>query len=327
MRNLVLATVAATTLVFSGPARSETLFIANEGSSTVSAIDTGTGHTREREVPIAPHNLDVTPDGRWVLAVGTPEHAHGPGAEAGQLVILDAASEELQVESTIVIGGHPAHVIPSLDGRLAYVTDGETNSVLIVDLYAETVVEKVAVGSYPHGLRLSPDGSTLAVANMKSGTVTMIDIDTKEKTSVDVGKAPVQVGFSPDGSTLWVSLNGDNSVAKVDLSSGTVSGRYPVGNGPVQVYVTPDGARVLIANQGTARSPDRTVSVLDTRTGESLGVVEVGDGAHGVIITTDGSRAFVTNTYDNSVSAIDLASMHEIRRFDSGSAPNGIAVR
>jgi YVTN family beta-propeller protein len=330
-RLLVLAalvvTVSATVPAFSALAGAGMLYIANEGSSTVSAIEIETGHVKEHKLPIAPHNIDVTPDGRRVLAVGTPDHAHGPGGEAGQLVVLDATGDDLRVAFAIAIGGHPAHVVPSLDGRLAYVTDGETDSVLVVDLDARSVAETFAVGSYPHGLRLSPDGATLAIANMRSGTVSLINTDTRETTTIEVGRAPVQVGFSPDGKTLWVSLNGENSVAKIDLSTGRVSGKYPVGNGPVQVYATPDGSTVLIANQGNARNPDRTVSVLDAGSGGSLGTVVVGDGAHGITINSDGSRAFVTNTYDDTVSEIDIANLQELRRFVSGTAPNGVAIR
>ena len=128
-------------------------------------------------------------------------------------------------------------------------------------------------------------------------------------------------------SETCVSLKRENSVARIDVSSAEVSGRYPVGNGPVQVYATPDGSRVLVANQGKTRNPGRTTSVLDARTGENIGDVEVGAGAHGVTISLDRSRAFVTNTDDNTVSEIDIEDLREIRRFESGTAPNGVAVR
>ena len=115
------------------------------------------------------------------------------------------------------------------------------------------VAERIPVQNYPHGLRLSPDGSLLAVANMKSGTVSLVDPRDPEKVEhVPVGRGPVQVAFDPSGRTLVVSLNSENKIAIVDVASRKVSRTADVGRGPVQVFVTPDGKTALVANQGSA---------------------------------------------------------------------------
>jgi YVTN family beta-propeller protein len=327
MKTLLLAATAAASLAFAGPALAATVYVADEEGATITTIDTVTGATTQTAIGISPHNVDVTPDGARVLASGVAAHGHDvPGMEGGgQLVVMDAAPEGLRPAAMVPVGGHPAHVVPSPDGRTAYVTDAETDSVLVVDLAEGRVRRTIEVGRYPHGLRLSPDGSTLAVADMKDDTVSLIAIADGTVSSVPVPGKPVQVAFSPDGKTLWVSQNGADSVAAIDVSAGKVDGSYPIGDGPVQVSVTPDGAKVLVANQGSKKKPGRTVSVLEAASGALLTTITVGKGAHGVTVTPDGRAAYVTNSFEDTVSEVDLATLKEVRRFYVGKAPNGIA--
>ena len=49
---------------------------------------------------------------------------------------------------------------------------------------------------YPHGLRMSPDGTIVCIANVNNGSVSVIDTVTlTEADRIAVGVAPVQVGF------------------------------------------------------------------------------------------------------------------------------------
>jgi YVTN family beta-propeller protein len=179
------------------------------------------------------------------------------GASAGQLVVIELTEEAPEIRS-IEIGGHPAHVVPDGDGRFAFVTDAETNSVVVADLRELRAAGRIPVGSYPHGLRLSPDGRTLAVANMRSGTVSLVDAaERKRIADVEVGRRPVQVGFDPSGRYLVVSLNGENKVGVIDVAARKLLWKAEVGRGPVQVFVTPDGNSVLVANPGGRNEPRR----------------------------------------------------------------------
>ena len=49
-----------------------TVYSANEGGNSISAIDLGTGSVETVDVGVSPHNVDLTPDGNLLLAVGSP---------------------------------------------------------------------------------------------------------------------------------------------------------------------------------------------------------------------------------------------------------------
>ena len=325
--------LALTVSLGAAGARADTIFVANENGQSVSIIDTETSKTTTVAIPISPHNVDITQDGRLLLATGmavggSGSHAAHGAPAGGQLVLMDVSDSTPATPFVVTVGGHPSHVVPDAQGRFAYLTDAETNSVMVVDLAARKVAERIPVQNYPHGLRLSPDGSLLAVANMKSGTVSLVDPrDPKKVEHVPVGRGPVQVAFDPSGQTLVVSLNSENKIAIVDVASRKVLRTAPVGRGPVQVFVTPDGKTALVANQGSAVEPDDRVSVVALETGKLVKNVTVGKGAHGVVIDPDGDTAYVTNTYANTISAVDLDDFTVGKSYPVGKGPNGIAAR
>lgn len=307
-----------------------TVWSADEGGSSISAIDLGTGTVTTTPIPVAPHNVDLTPDGRFLLAVGTPASGdHGSeghdhdGDAAGLLVMLDP--QDLSKPAvTVEVGAHPAHVVADTQGR-AYASLSSANEVAVVDLANASVVERIETGAYPHGMRLSPDGTELYVANVEDGSVSVIDTASlTEAARIPVGTAPVQVGFTPDGSRVYVSLRDENRVAVIDTATREVTGRIEVGPNPIQMIATPDGRQVYVANQGTEVAPNDTVSVIDTATGEVAKTLKTGPGAHGVSVSADGAFVFVTNIADDSVSVIDVARQEVVGSVPVGDRPNGI---
>jgi YVTN family beta-propeller protein len=309
------------------PVAATSIYTADEGQGTVSVFDLARGPLATVPIGIAPHNVDITPDGRFLLVVGVASHAGGQHRE-GALVLIDVSGQQPAIVAEIPVGQHPAHVVPSRDGTRAFVTDAGTNAVIAVDLTARKVIGTATVGRYPHGLRLSPDGRTLAIANMKDASVSIVDTEKLvEQRRIAVGRTPVQVGFTPDGAKLLVSLNGENRLAIVDVASGKVVRKIEVGRGPVQVFATADGKQALVANQGSSKRPDNRVCLVSIEGKEPVRHIVTGAGAHGVALSRDGARAFITNSLANTLTVIDVASAATVQSWPTGKAPNGVIAR
>ena len=310
------------------------IFTADEHGSSISMIDMSKGEAVTVPIPIAPHNVDLTPDRQFLLAVGEPSdgghghgggHAHGKEAE-GRLLVFDPRGIEDGALAEIAVGDHPAHVVASGDSRFAFVTNAGDDTVSVVDLGARKAVATVGTGRYPHGLRLSPDGGELYIANVLDGSVSVIDVgERREVARIPVGKAPVQVSFLPDGSRVYVSLRDEDSVAVIDTAKREVVARVAVGNGPIQVHATPDGRLVYAANEGSRESPSDTVSVIDVATAQVVDTIRTGSGAHGVSVSADGDWVFVTNIVAGTVSVIDRHRGTVRADIPVGRGPNGIA--
>ncbi len=310
------------------------LYTADEHGSSISIVQLGDGSVATIPIAIAPHNAQVTADGRWLLAVGEPAtdghghgHAHGD-APAGRLLVFDARDVAAGPVAEVAVGDHPAHVVADAAASRAFVTASGDDAVMVVDLETHDLVATVSTGASPHGLRPSPDGRTLYVANVANGSVSVIDVDALDEVArIAVGAAPVQVGFLPDGSRVYVSLRDDDAVAVIDTRTREVVDRIAVGRGPIQVHASPDGRHVYVANEGSAEHPGDTVSAIDVDRGEVVATIRTGLGAHGVAVSDDGAWVFVTNIAEDTVAVVDRASHRVVRTHAVGRGPNGITFR
>lgn len=316
------------------------VYTANEGENSISAVDLSTGQVKTVSVRITPHNVQVSRDGRLILAVGMlagtkmseghsdAEKRSSEAMQRGRLLIFDAATMSADGAADIEVGGEPAHVIIDQQGKLAYVTNAEDDTLSVVDVAQRKVVGEIKTGKSPHGLRMSPDGREIYVANTGDDSVSVIDAaQAKEIARIPVGKAPAQVGFTPDGRRVYISSTTENIVVVVDTAQRKRIADILVGRNPIQVFAAPDGRYVYVGNEGTKENPDNRASVIDTATNQVIATIETGKGAHGVVVSDDGSRTFIANTVDSTVSVIDTATQKVTRNIKVGKGSGGITFR
>ena len=119
---------------------------------------------------------------------------------------------------------------------------------------SQTAVTSITVGTYPTGVAVSPDGSSVWVTNFGDGTVSQIDTATSTVVGspITVGASPQLVAVSPDGKSVWVTNFGDGTidgtVSQIDTASDTVVHTITLGTHPVGVAVSPDGSSVWVTN-------------------------------------------------------------------------------
>jgi YVTN family beta-propeller protein len=59
---------------------------------------------------------------------------------------------------------------PSI-AQKAYITNSDSNNVSVIETATNTVIATIAVGKFPQGIAVSPDGREVYVANELSNTV------------------------------------------------------------------------------------------------------------------------------------------------------------
>src|SRR4029453_3695987 len=100
----------------------------------------------------------------------------------------------------IAVDEEPRCVAVHPTDRGAYVTNGITGTVSVIDLVQGREVKQIKVGTEPRGCALTPDGSLLYVANHTAGTVSIID--TAGWTvwgTVFVGRNPTAIAITDKG--------------------------------------------------------------------------------------------------------------------------------
>jgi len=297
------------------------IYVADQASNQVTVID-GTTFEVIKAVSVGdrPHNVNHTPDGRFVLVTNKNVNIDQPP------LLSTIRTDTDEVVATIEgIGERIEHVVAPTNDR-AYVTEdlGE-NAVVVIDLKNQRILSRTGVGTKPHGLWPTPDGRFLFVPNQLSGTVSKIITETMEVVAESpVGRTPTMVAVSPDGRHAYVSLFGERGLAVLDAEN-VESERFqvndviPVGVRLAQVAVTPDGRFVLVPCEGPG-----ALYVISVESHEVIGIVPTGRRAHGVDVSTDGRYAFVTNWGDNTLSVVDLDRLVVIREVPVGKEPAGV---
>jgi len=132
---------------------------------------------------------------------------------------------------------------------LMYVTARDGGSITEIDTKTMTVLRSFNLGGRPHGLVISPDGSTLYAADNFTGSVKAVSTATGEVTTSVALPGAFGIAISPDGSTLYVTT--DNATAAVVATSTlTITKLYETGASGRQVVATPDGSTAYAANEG-----------------------------------------------------------------------------
>jgi len=84
-------------------------------------------------------------------------------------ITLDTADEPVNM---------PFAVALSPDANILYLANAGSDDVSVVDLHINTKLAHLSVGSNPHGIAITPDGSRIFVNNILDGTLSVIDAET-----------------------------------------------------------------------------------------------------------------------------------------------------
>jgi YVTN family beta-propeller protein len=171
----------------------------------------------------------------------------------------------------------------------------------------------INVGGFPLFVAVNPDGTRVAVANVVTGTVSLIDTATnKVIASIPVGTQAVGVVFDPTGTRLYAVDPIGNAVVAVSLPANTVGTPIAVGSNAFMAAIgpvgTPAAGKVYVTNFGNS-GIGNTVSVIDTATKQvtTLTVGAVGAGPMGVAVSPDGTRLWVANSLAHTVAIVDTS--------------------
>jgi DNA-binding beta-propeller fold protein YncE len=161
------------------------------------------------------------------------------------------------------------------DGRLALVANHTTDSVSLIDVPQGKVLAEAACGRNPSAVAIAPDGKTVAVSNLWSGSLTFFSIGTGtlDKTrDIAVGGYPRGLVFGRDGKSLFAAVAGQDEVIQVDWAAGRVMRRWPAPREPRSLALSADG-RWLVA----ASSRSGQVRCWDVEKGQLHWQREIGD--------------------------------------------------
>jgi YVTN family beta-propeller protein len=222
---------------------------------------------------------------------GAPNLAYiaGGGNGGNDLIVVDIGQR--RITGTIDVGGHPAGVVLSTDGRSAYVTESAVDKLAIIDASAHTVTATVPTGADPTALALdlSQTPNLLYISDSGGSTVTVVNPTTQQiRATIPVGPHPSGIAVALPGSgisetgphdaEIYVADTLSNTVSVISASRMQVIATIPAPGGPVSVTIPQVGG---VAYVGTRAG---TVLALSVSTHRYAGVVlDAGSGPFGTM--------------------------------------------
>lgn len=318
-------------------ADSGTLLVLNKSDNTVSLINLATRKTvATLPTGVGPHEVAVSPNGK--IAVIADYGAQTPGSS---LTVIDIPGKKHV--KTIDLGQYRRpHGIVWLRGNEIAVTVEGNKAMLIVDVQSGQVAGVIATDqNVSHMVVVAARSQKAFIANIGSGSVTVLDLKARRKVSdILTGAGAEGIDISPDQKEVWVTNRAANTVSVIDVASLKIIATLESKDFPIRAKFAPGGKYVLVSN---ARSGD--VAVFDAATRKEVRRIpmqlKAAEGATagqrifgnqfgqspvpvGILVASKLSHAFVANTNADIVTMIDLKTWQITERLTAGKEPDGL---
>jgi YVTN family beta-propeller protein len=210
----------------------------------------------------------------------------------------------------------------------AYITNSGSNSVSVIRVADDTVINTITVGKGPFGVAATPDGSKVYIANTLSSTISVIDtLTNKVISTLAVENAPRALALSPQGHRLYIVHDrfGMMDYARISVVDTVENAVAHVSSDPLLakhgVAISPDGSQVYISNFG-----GNDLLVFDAQEFKRVKTVPLGQLPDGVAVSADGAHLYVANHAEATLSVLTSKDLTEVKRVVVGDGPFAIAL-
>ena len=189
----------------------------------------------------------------------------------------------------------------------AYVTNGGSGTVTVLDVVNVRVDREVIVGQNPVAVAASLTRNEVYVVNYGAtgglGSVSVINAENNTVVAtIPVHRQPVSIDLDAEGNLAYVANSGSNSISVLDLKTRREIAQIGTGEEPVTARISPDGKTLVVAN---ARGS--SASLIDTAARGVRAVFEGCPGADDAVILPDSSKTFVSCAAGHQVMVVALA--------------------
>ena len=206
--------------------------------------------------------------------------------------------------------------VPAGYREYAYVSNGASNTVSVLDLVNLRQDRTLQVGANPTGLAVNPVRNEVYVVNTQSGSISVIDAEANRvAATIPVHRLPYFISVEPSGHRAYVANSGSNSVSVLDLDRRREIAVAGTGEQPGLARISPDMRSLVVTNRGSNSVSIFSVAPYDKDASQSsrtqflhLRAAFPGcPGATDAAILPDSSKAFIACSGGHQVMAINLA--------------------
>jgi YVTN family beta-propeller protein len=256
--------------------------------------------------------------------------------------------------------------VPAGYREFAYVSNGSSNTVSVLDLVYLRQDRTLQVGTQPTGLAANPKRNEIYVVNTGTpsgnGSVSVVDTDANRVVAtIPVHKLPYFIAVDLAGHRAYVANSGSNTVSVIDLDRRREVAVAGTGEQPGIARISPDMRTLVVTNRGSSSVSIFAVEPYLSEGGLALPGLPAKPkpaaqdpvphlraafsgcpGATDAVILNDSSKAFIACSGGHQVMAVSLAaepdtwaakqdpsllSDHMLAMLDVGATPVQLALK
>lgn len=185
----------------------------------------------------------------------------------------------------------------------AYVTNGGSNTVTVLDLVNLRQDRVLRVGDNPTGIAANPVKNEIYAVNTNSNSISVIDAEKNAVVAtITVHSKPYFIEVDANGERGYVANSGSNNVSMIDLAARREIAAVGVGEGPGMTRISPDGKSLVVTNRASG-----SVTVIDPKSLKVRSVFAGCPAATYAAILPDSSKAFIACSGGHQVMVMGLA--------------------
>lgn len=305
------------TIPFSGNPLRRKLYVVNQGCDLLSVFDAQKRVIMryydlgvQTGISESPHNIKVTPDGKYFLVVFL----------FGDFVQMFRTGDDSFVANIPIgdgVSGNWNTITISSDSRKAYAVDYAGNRIAFIDLLSKTSTTKgpfpLFYGNGLHGIALNATDDTLYVAeDLGNGllTIPVNDIPGYDERNLralypDTGALGIhEVAFTPDHTKYFITCGNANQVWVFDAATNAVLDTFHVGIKPLEIAFSKSSstpyAFITCQEANTFPGTVGAVEVINYQTMQHIKTLKAGWQPHGIAVDDVSGLLYVVNRNVNT---------------------------
>jgi len=190
------------------------------------------------------------------------------GMSAGQAWPQARETAGIELEAKIALGkvnGRIDHMAIDLARGRLFVAELGNDSVGVVDVKANNLLQRIAGLAEPQGVGYAPSTDTLYVANARGGSVRLYRGDGYTPAgAIELRDDADNIRVDPDRNRVMIGY-GNGGIAAIEAASGRRIADITLKAHPESFQVARDGARIYVNLPGA-----QTIGVIDTAAGKQI---------------------------------------------------------
>jgi YVTN family beta-propeller protein len=315
LREMTPKLLLLTLLVVSGLSAQQAAFVVGEKiGNSVGFYDSAGKRIGGVEVGIHPHEMVLSPDGRYLYVSDNGIlWMTDPGSGGNTISIIDV--KERKKAGVIDLGEYrrPHGIDLDPNSPRLVVTIENPDGLLLIDREKRTVLRKYDVkGEDPHMVLLGPKAEWAYVSNTATATIAAVHLESGEVKLIPTDARPQGAVRSHDGKRIYVTNSDGNSISIIDNEKKERVATIKTGAGPGRIALTPDG-KTLVYNLGAGHA----VGFADVASGKEVALVPIGGQPLSLTMSADGKFAYAGIQDQDKVVVVSVPERKIARTFQT----------